>query len=185
MKPHIRIISSILLVICLTTRSFALPTELIITQLSPKNNRETIEFEKFYDLPNVNTEFKAFMCYEMITDKSSNQYALQQLAYTDEYGFRRIDDYYLIAIGTFYADNCGKVFTVELDTGIIFEVIIGDIKDNRHTNSTNQYAKGGNVIEFIVDCELISNDCWLTGDMSCSGFEGEILSIMEVIKIEG
>ena len=35
---------------------------------------------------------KTFMSYTTITDKTSNQYILQQKAYTDEMGFRKIED---------------------------------------------------------------------------------------------
>jgi len=135
------------------------------------------------ELPeNVSGEFKTYMDYRMISDSGSMQYKLQQQAYTDELGFRRINDDYLIAIGTFYSENVGDRFIVTLDTGLEFTATIGDIKDNKHTNSTNQYIeKNLNMIEFLVDDNVLCNLALKMGDVSYAGFEGEIVSIEKII----
>lgn len=132
---------------------------------------------------NVNTSFKAYMDYRTIKDKNSQQYYLQELAYTDEEGFRRIDEYYLIAVGTFYSENCGSILEIGFSDGKVITAIVGDIKQDVHTNETNQYSEvvGDlvNIVEFIVDTEKIPEKTLYMGDCSYSGMNGAV----EYIKI--
>ena len=116
------------------------------------------------DIPTCNTEFKTYMDYRCITDKTSAQYELQQFAWTDEDGFRRIGDNYIVAMGTYYAENVGDRFRITLDTDNEITVIIGDIKQDAHTDYFNQYTPiydengiffSGNVLEFIVDTDVL------------------------------
>lgn len=130
------------------------------------------------ELPNVNTSFKSYMSYKAITSKGSLQWKYRQLAYTDESGFRRINDDYVVALGTYYSQQCGERFRITLSSGKVFTAITGDIKSDRHTDSTNRYIpKNGNVVEFLVDVGSISKKSRQMGDMSYSGFEGSIISI--------
>lgn len=133
----------------------------------------------------IDTSFKAFMDYRTITDKSSEQYKMQQNAWTGIDGVRRCGDDICVAMGTYYTDKCGARFEITLDTGKVFNVIVADIKDNAHTNSTNQYSlhcngEKGCVLEFIVDENEIGETAQLLGDISCNNFEGEIVSIVEL-----
>lgn len=98
---------------------------------------------------------KTFMGYKTITDKKSNQYALQQMAYTDSEGFRRVDGRYCVAIGTAFRVYTGQLFDVELENGTIIECVIGEIKDNRDTDSTNVFTTNGCCLEFIVDTKIL------------------------------
>ena len=116
------------------------------------------------DIPTCNSEFKTYMDYRCITDKPSAQYELQQFAWTDEDGFRRIGDDYIVAMGTYYAENVGDRFRITLDTDNEITVIIGDIKQDIHTDYFNQYTPiydengiffSGNVLEFIVDTYVL------------------------------
>ena len=47
------------------------------------------------------------MGYNLFGRKTA-QYDLQQKAYTDEYGFRKIDDYYMIAVGQYFDVSLGE-----------------------------------------------------------------------------
>lgn len=124
--------------------------------------------------------FKTYMDYKKITNKSSRQWHLQQLAYTDSEGFRKFNDSYLIAVGTYYADEIGKEFRVTLDSGIVFHAMVGDIKQDIHTDANNQYVTtNGNIVEFIVDVDKLDELTKKLGNVSNSGLEGSI------IKIEG
>lgn len=123
-----------------------------------------------------NTGFKAYMDYRALTNRASTQYSLQQDAYTNEAGFRMYDGYYMVALGTFYAQSAGEKFHIVLDSGVEFDVITGDIKSDAHTDSKHQH-RNGNIVEFIVDTKLISRECRVRGDMSYAGFEGKILEI--------
>lgn len=134
-----------------------------------------------------NFNFKSYMDYRTLTNKSSTQYKLQQQAYTDYEGFRRIGDSYMIALGTFYSSECGDEFKIRLSNGFEFTAITGDIKADIHTDYNNQYRpmKGnkGNIIEFIVDTNKINRSMLTSGDISRKDdFCGDIVSISKLIK---
>ena len=133
-----------------------------------------------YEVPNIDTSFKSFMDYRTITSRGSRQYQLQQQAYTDESGFRRIGKYYLVAMGTYYSEQAGKKFIVELENGNTIFVMTGDIKQDVHTDENNQYVlHNGNVIEFIVDGDDIPDKFWVTGSVGHGILKGQIKSIKE------
>lgn len=123
--------------------------------------------------------FKSYMSYKAITDKTSRQYKLQQSATTDEYGLRKIDDRYCIAVGTYYGD-VGEEIDVVMKNGAILECIISDIKDDRDTNNKNQKHKvDGSVVEFVVDTKKLDRLVKKMGDISYINemFSGEIAHI--------
>lgn len=127
--------------------------------------------------------FKTYMDYEKITNKSSRQWHLQQLAYTDSEGFRKFNDSYLVAVGTYYADEVGKEFRVTLDSGIVFHAMVGDVKQDIHTDANNQYVTtNGNIMEFIVDVDKLDELTKKLGNVSNSGLEGSIIKIEEVVR---
>ena len=75
----------------------------------------------FAVLQTMETWFKTYMDYRCITDSASIQYQLQQQAWTDEQGLRRIASDYLVAMGTGWLENgCGERFSVTLDTGNLY-----------------------------------------------------------------
>lgn len=142
------------------------------------------------DIPTCNTEFKTYMDYRCITDKTSAQYELQQFAWTDEDGFRRIGDDYIVAMGTYYAENVGDRFKITLDTDNEITVIIGDIKQDIHTDYFNQYTPiydendiffSGNVLEFIVDTDVLPKVPRRLGTVSYFDYlKGNIKSIERI-----
>lgn len=123
--------------------------------------------------------FKTYMDYRTITDTTTKQWGLQLLATTNEEGFRVYDGYYLVAMGTHYTNQVGDVFRITLDSGISIDVMVGDIKDNKHTDETNRYIEhNGNIVEFIVDANAIAKTARVAGDISILGLEGGV-SIIE------
>lgn len=156
-------------------------TQNVIPETEATSPRKIIE-TKSYDIPAASTGQKTYMDYHTITNTTSQQYALQQEAYTDELGFRRIDGYYLVAMGTYYAENCGKTFAITFESGETIEVMIGDIKDNRDTDELNQH-RNGNVVEFIVDASVIPDLARRMGDMSYAdaAFAGNLTTITEIV----
>ena len=73
------------------------------------------------------TWFKAYMDYCTITDTDSVQYAMEQNAWTDDRGLRRMADDYLVAMGTGWLESgCGERFAVTLENGSEFTVRVGD-----------------------------------------------------------
>ena len=128
-----------------------------------------------------NTGFKAYMDYRAITSKRSLQYALQQDAYTDpDTGIRMYDNCYMVALGTFYAQQAGERFRITLEDGTVFNAITGDIKADVHTDA-NQQHRNGNIVEFVVDTSVISQTCKRMGDMSYAGFQGQIKCIEKLV----
>lgn len=142
------------------------------------------------DIPTCNTEFKTYMDYRCITDKTSAQYELQQFAWTDADGFRRIGDDYIVAMGTYYAENVGDRFKITLDTDNEITVTIGDIKQDIHTDYFNQYTPiydengiffSGNVLEFIVDTDVLPKVPRRLGTVSYFDYlKGNIKSIERI-----
>lgn len=122
-------------------------------------------------LINGHNGIKTFMNYTTITDKTSNQYALQQKAYTDEIGFRKIDNKYCVAIGTAFNASVGQIFDAELENGTIIKCIVGDIKDDKHTDETNVFTSQGCCLEFIVDINQLDGTIKTLGDCSIKSDE--------------
>ena len=167
-----------------------LPAE---TENVPKNTNIKIETPistETLDIPTCNTEFKTYMDYRCITDKTSAQYELQQFAWTDKDGFRRIGDDYIVAMGTYYAENVGDRFRITFDTDNEITVIIGDIKQDIHTDYFNQYTPiydengiffSGNVLEFIVDTDVLPKIPRRLGTVSYfDNLKGNIKSIERI-----
>jgi hypothetical protein len=141
-------------------------------------------------IPPIDTHFKAYMDYRTLTDESSLQWQIQANAYTDEQGFRCIEDDYIIAVGTYYSSKCGDRYRITLENGKVFTALIGDIKANHDTNQTNQYCEitgddgeliCGNVIEFIIDTDIMNKDILNDGTVCDLGFEGNIVKLEKFI----
>ena len=128
-------------------------------------------------------EFKTYMSYKAITDTSSDQWKLQQQAYTDSDGFRKVGNDFCVAIGQHYSKTVGDRFHIKLDSGIEFTAIVGDIKQQQHTDSTNRYVEqNGSILEFIVATKYVDDKTKVMGDMSYSNLQGGILSIEKVVE---
>jgi hypothetical protein len=153
-----------------------LPTTL--TQTSEQNGLLDNSYVSLELPANASGDFKTYMDYKKITNQTSKQWYLQQLSYTDEKGFRMFNGRYLVAVGTYYAYEVGKELLITLDSGIIIEAIVGDIKMDKHTDENNQYVPiNGNIVEFIVDTSVMNKKVQLLGNVSCLGLEGKIKSI--------
>ena len=119
-------------------------------------------------VPNVNSSFKAWMDYRAVTNKQSPQYKfIHAYGWCDNQGFMRAsgerdlgipDDYYLIALGSYYGTTIGTKYRITLNTGNVFYGVLADCKANMHTNSTNQYSRNNNIIEFIVDSKQLNKE---------------------------
>ena len=134
---------------------------------------EVVETEEknIIALPSIeNNSFKTYMDYRMITDTSSKQWEMQQSAYTDENGLRKIDEYYCVALGSGISDKLGNKFKITFESGETIKVIAADQKADRHTDSTNTYMDLGNgrinIVEFIVHTENMPSIVRTMGDIS-------------------
>ena len=113
------------------------------------------------------------------------QYALQQEAYTDSLGIRRIDGDVCVALGTAYAEGCGERFEITLDSGNTFTAIVGDIKADCHTDPSNRYVElwegHGDMVEFIVETEKLDDTVRIMGSVGeYEKYSGSVTSIVPI-----
>lgn len=144
MKKILFIISTLIILCSFTTDTSAM--EVTYTSLG---------------VPDTNTYWKTWMDYGAITSKSSPQYKyLRNWCWIDNDGFVRAsaetdlgidDDYYAVALGSYYGTTIGIKYRVTLSSGQVIYCVLCDQKANAHTNSTHQYASHKDVLEFIVN----------------------------------
>lgn len=142
-------------------------------------------YQPVYFSEGFDSSFKAYMDYRCITDTGSIQYQLQQEAYTDERGFRKIGDDYCVALGTGITDGCCERFLITLDSGYSFSAIVSDVKADIHTDSTNTYAprgeNSGNIVEFIIDSDNADGYMLNCGSAGCfEDLSGNVISIEKI-----
>ena len=124
-----------------------------------------VECELYY-APNT-SGFKSYMDYRAITCTGSEQYALQQIATTNEYGIRTVDGRYCVAVGSHYTSEIGQYFDLVLANGTVIECVLGDQKANIHTDSDNIVtAHNGCMSEFVVDSNALSSEVKSRGNVS-------------------
>lgn len=140
-------------------------------------------------VPQIDSSFKTWMSYKAVTSKNSPQYKLiHTYGWSDCEGFMRAnaerdfginDDYYLVALGSYYGTEIGTKYRITLDTGKVFYGVLADCKANRHTNATNQYVSvNGNVVEFIVDTARLNKSVRKMGNANVySPLNGKVCKI--------
>ena len=143
-----------------------------------------------YSVPTCDTSFKAYMDYRCITDDTTKQWEIQQNAWTDNDGFRRVNNDYIVAMGTYYTKECGERFRITFDSGSEITVTVGDIKQDCHTDYLNRYTPvydengifySGNVLEFIVDTNVLSEMSQVLGTVGHHDYlDGNIKSIERI-----
>ena len=132
----------------------------------------------YKDTPQNN--FKSFMSYRTITDTSSKQYALQQKAYTGNYGIRMVGDRYCVALGSYYTTKIGTKFDLIMENGSVIKCILADVKADIHTDSTNRITvANGCISEFVVDMSALNRNALRDGTISSCDkqFKGRIKKI--------
>lgn len=135
-----------------------------------------------YETPQQSS-FKSYTFYTSLS-RSSKQWRIQEIAYTDELGFRRVNDAYCVALGTYYGTELGTYYLITLDTGSKFFCILCDVKSDKHTDPTHRFTvSNGCAIEFYVDPSVFGGLAKRMGNISyVDGFEGEIISIEKVLN---
>lgn len=120
-------------------------------------------------VPSIQSSFKTWMSFRAITNQNSPQYKLiRAWGWSDANGFMRVngerdiginDDYYIIALGSYYGTTIGTKYRITTNTGSVFYGILGDCKANRDTDSTHRYCPiNNNIVEFIVDTLKLNKD---------------------------
>ena len=146
-------------------------------------------------LPEGHTNVISGMPYTTITDKKSEQWALQLQAYTGKYGIRCYFDgdriYFLSAMGSAYGRTIGDAFRVTLKCGTVLYVMLGEFKDDgtdpNFFGHPTTHADGYDVtcvLEFIYDAEHINSKALQAGNfcnIECfgglHGYGGDIVKI--------
>ena len=152
-------------------------TEKVETTTEPTTTVKVEDTTKTYTKTNFGI-FKSYTDYKCLS-KSTKQWQLQEKAYTDENGLRKIGDAYLVALGSYYGTTLGTEYTVTLSNGSVFKIILCDCKDDRHTNKTHQYTTAsGCVLEFYVETEKMPKQVRQLGSISAiEEFKGNVVSI--------
>lgn len=174
-----------------------IPTYKITTMVETKMSQADVQSKvnvksdnSKYAVPTCDTSFKAYMDYRCIIDDTTKQWEIQQNAWTDNDGFRRIGNDYIVAMGTYYAEECGERFRITFESGSEITVTVGDIKQDIHTDYLNQYTPvydengiffSGNVLEFIVDTDVLSEMSQVLGTVGHHDYlNGNIKSIERI-----
>ena len=124
--------------------------------------------------------FKSYENYKNITNTSSPQYALQQEAYTGNYGIRMVGDRYCVAMGSYWAKKIGTKLDIYLESGELIKVILGDNKQDQHTLHDRKVgADNKDVLEFIVDVDQIPEKVKNCGNFNCI-FTGKVSAVVVV-----
>ena len=158
------------------------------TQAAQAASTTTTEEAEGMDVPSGDTAFKSYMSYKAITNTDSYQYKLQKRCWTDANGLRRYKTFYVVALGSYYAEYIGQTFHIKTTDGNEFDCVIGDFKADRHTDSLHQYTpmdpQDGSavrkcVVEFVVDTRMLDRTAKVMGDISyIEGFSGNIQEIV-------
>ena len=123
---------------------------------------------------------KTYMSYKKITYKNCNQYKLQKIAYTGNYGVRQVNNRYCIAIGSAYTREIGTYIDLILENGTVIPCILGDCKDDNDTDKNNIITKDdGSIVEFIIDDKVINNKVKKMGSLNfaCDKWNSRISKI--------
>ena len=117
---------------------------------------------------------KSYMPYSVgdrsIFAQSSNQYKLQELCNTGNYGIRQYKGRYCVAIGSYFGTAIGQYFDLILENGVSIPCIMADQKADCHTDDSNIVTvANGCMTEFVVDFSNLNSDAKRMGDISyCS-----------------
>lgn len=127
----------------------------ITTEEEKENVEQTEQIDSVMSsniiIPYPHSDFKTYMYASAVTDTTSAQYQLISRAYVGDYGIMMVDGCYLVAMGTAYANYIGQKYQVTFETGQVIDVMIGDVKQDIHTDQYNSAGiTNGDLLEFIV-----------------------------------
>ena len=125
------------------------------------------------NVPSINSSFKTWMDYRLIADNTPQSNWINRWGWMDYEGFMRCDgerdlgidqDYYLIALGSYYSTSIGDKFRFTTDTGNVFYGAMVEFKDDNDTNSTHQYCPGNqDIVEFMIHTPSLNSNVKIMG----------------------
>lgn len=134
------------------------------------------------------SERMSFMSYKSVTSTTSNQYKLQQIAYTGNFGIRQVNGRYCIAVGTAYTTQIGQYLDLLLENGVVIPCILADCKADIHTDETNRITvHDGSLVEFVVDVSSLESNAKLMGNIhyACDEWNSRVVKIILYDYVEG
>jgi hypothetical protein len=117
--------------------------------------KEYVKGKNEYEVPDI-PDFKSWTNYLKSVNRSSGQWKFlnSEGTWTDENGFRRKNNDYMVAMGSYYTHTLGDRFKITTTNGS-FTVSICDFKADSHTDSKHQYSTANHCItEFYVGDNL-------------------------------
>ena len=69
---------------------------------------------------------------------------------------------------SYYSTNVGQYIDVVLENGTVIPCIVGDCKQDRHTNENHSVGADGGAIEFIVETHKLNSEARKQGNVSFS-----------------
>ena len=153
-----------------------------LTKQAEELTAQVEELNKQLETGTNKRDFKSYMPYTALTDKTSPQWQLQLQATTDEDGIRRYNGLPMIAVGTGWGLNIGDTALVVCENGNSFLAIVGDWKADRHTDDTNKTTlSNGCRCEFIVEKSKLNEYTRIMGNIATiSKYEGYVVSIIKI-----
>lgn len=106
---------------------------------------------------------------------------INDLAEPDSDGFMKLDERYLIAVGSRFGTVAGQYIDLVLENGVVIECIMGDAKADVDTDSTNTFTyKSSCCSEFIIDEASIRSDIYERGNASLkySSWDSPVVSVV-------
>lgn len=152
-----------------------------------KDTTSKFEIGEECEIPSVPTHVKFCTDYRSYDLWYTPHYRLQQVAWTDEYGMRRYNNDYLVALGSYYSTDIGDRFEVTLDTGKTFTVMMADGKWDIDCDENNMYTPtidyngeyAGNLLEFIMDKYSVSSEMYGYGSLDYyDAFKGSVIKMV-------
>ncbi len=148
------------------------------------------------NVPSINSSFKTWMDYRMCAWGSAQRNFSETWGWVDGEGFMRCNgerdfgidqDYYLVAMGSYYGKTIGMKYRITTDTGRVFYVALAEFKADRDTNSTHQYCPGNkDILEFLVKADVLNHEVKRAGSANVyMPLNGSIIKIEEMSFIFG
>lgn len=145
-----------------------------------------------YGLPDLEDQYLTYMPYTAITAKNTPHYKLQQLATTNEEGYRVYDDAICVALGSAYGTKIGTLYNIKFSDGKQMRAVLSDNKSDKHTDSLHQYrdatgvydGSSGNILEIVFDVEGYK-DMYAVNRKINGDYSGDIVSITKIGTAKG
>lgn len=125
--------------------------------------------------------YKPWARHTAVTNKSSRQYKLEQIAITDAVGRRVVKDpngewRFLIALPVYWAggtaEDIGRCVDIKMANGAVLKCVLADIKKIENSQGgQGKYGKKGEIIEVICDKSKLIDAVRDSGDASRFGAE--------------